>query len=604
MKTKILLSSLLCGFLIGCGGGSSSSNGSNENNQTSTQTVKSGFITTENIPDDIKNILDGEQTSRFIISGDKAVMTGVIWKGTIDEVKKLIREYPAVETIIMENVEGSIDDESNLIASRLVREAGLNTKVLKNGVIASGGTDFFIAGVKREVEEGGKVGVHSWSDESGTEASKLPTDDASHQSYINYYKDMGLPDPSGFYFFTINSADASSIYYMSQDELKKYGLIDGNVTTTETNTILETNATDELSTIKRSIPSSFGDSYQKYFVKYTFLTAPNGKAINIFAQDKISDEKMLRAKHILEFYLTDYEGSVYGSDKSAVKNKMADNGATLLLLNGTDDGTNPASEVGGQPLFENEIQIEGGTWYVAQNYEHRDASYEEILHLVHDNGIGVDGENGTDGVLPKFQAKIRASQANALSKKIWTADDETIKEWTNENSLTQEYLASVIDAYYGLWGAWDEQTDTSMWGLYQPRDRAEIKTEDPQGYEVMDNQFFHPYITYNARIDESFTGTFSLKFDASIPYTYHSRYLKDITLLGSNNTNVRVNELNNSITGNSGENEVIFSSSSDEYTISTKDEVTTVTDNKENRDGTNSLENIEKITFSNETINL
>lgn len=369
-------------------------------------------------------------------------------------------------------------------------------------------------------------------------------------------------------------------------------------------TSTQTTTSDELSSIKRTIPESFGADYQNYFVKYTSITTPNGKAINIFAQDRISDEKMLRAKHILEFYLTDYKGSLYGSDKSAIKNKMADNSATLILLNGTDDSTNPASEVGGQPLYENEIQIEGGAWYVAQNYEHRDASYEEILHLVHDNGIGIDGTNGTEGVAAEFQKEIRTAQINALSKKIWTADADTLKEWKNENSLTQEYLASVIDAYYGLWGAWEEKRDTSMWGLYQPRDRAEIKTEDLQGYEIMNNKFFHPYITYNARIDESFTGTFSLRFDESIPYTYHSRYLKDITLLGGNNTNVRVNELNNSITGNSGENEVIFSGLSDEYIISTKNGITTVKDSVSNRDGTNSLKNIEKISFNDKNVNL
>lgn len=37
-------------------------------------------------------------------------------------------------------------------------------------------------------------------------------------------------------------------------------------------------------------------------------------------------------------YLTNYASSEYGNDKSSVANKMAENGATLLLLNGSDDG--------------------------------------------------------------------------------------------------------------------------------------------------------------------------------------------------------------------------------------------------------------------------
>ncbi len=51
------------------------------------------------------------------------------------------------------------------------------------------------------------------------------------------------------------------------------------------------------------------------------------------------------------------------------------------------------------------------------------------------------------------------------------------------------------------------------------------------GYAIMDNKFFQPYITYNAQISASLNGNFSLKFDKSKPYTNHSRYLKDVTLL-------------------------------------------------------------------------
>lgn len=388
------------------------------------------------------------------------------------------------------------------------------------------------------------------------------------------------------------------------------GASNGSTTKSQTTCPLDANASSELSTIKRSIPASFGADYQKYFVKYTSISTPNGKGIHIFAQDKVSDEKMLRAKHILEFYLTDYKGSQYGSNKNAIKDKMADNGATLILLNGTDDGTNEASEkINAQPLFANEIQVEGGPWYKTQDYFHRDASYEEILHLVHDTGIGVTGEKEFKGVLPIYAGKIKIAQTYALTKKIWEADDnDTLKEWTEENSLAQEYFASVVDAYYGLWGAWTGKTTSnmgsSMWGHYKPRDREEMKTEDKGGYAIMNNKFLHPYLTYNARIDATFTGTFSLKFDSTIPYSHHSRYLKNITLLGSNDTNVRVNELDNCIMGNSGNNAVIFSGSSDEYSIETKDGITTVKDNTQNRDGTNRLRYIEQLNFANKNVTI
>lgn len=38
--------------------------------------------------------------------------------------------------------------------------------LVDNGVIASGGTDFFLAGTTRRIGDDTKIGVHSWSDDS------------------------------------------------------------------------------------------------------------------------------------------------------------------------------------------------------------------------------------------------------------------------------------------------------------------------------------------------------------------------------------------------------------------------------------------------------
>lgn len=162
--------------------------------------------------------------SSFTIDGDRAYMSGVISADTIRQVKKLIEEYPDVTTIEMVNVDGSIDDESNLVASRMVREAGLDIYISKDGHIASGGTDFFCAGVNRTVEEGAKIGVHSWAGDGVKNAALLAKDDPSHEKYITYYEEMSMPKPSEFYFFTINVAEADGMYYMSMDEINEYGL--------------------------------------------------------------------------------------------------------------------------------------------------------------------------------------------------------------------------------------------------------------------------------------------------------------------------------------------------------------------------------------------
>ena len=357
--------------------------------------------------------------------------------------------------------------------------------------------------------------------------------------------------------------------------------------------------------IENIIPNSLGKEYSNNFNRYTNVVTPNGGKIHIVAQSNLTDEQIVRARSTLEHFLENYPGSKYGSDKSELANKMSENGAILTLLNGQDDGNNPV-EVNGQALFENEIQVEGHPWYINQEYNnHRDATYEEILHLVHDYGIGIDGHNSFPGAMPEYQSEIREAQKIALSNNLWGIDAERwINELIDENSLTQEYLAALIDSYYGLWGAWTDSNTHGMWGIYVAKTRDEILTEDPIGAEIMNNKFFHPHLTYNARIDSSFNGNFSLRFDSSKPYTNHSQYLKDITLLGSNDISVSINPLDNNITGNQGINTVIFSGNSSEYIINISDNKASVIDKISDRDGINILKNIEKLEFKDQTIEL
>ena len=207
--------------------------------------------------------------------------------------------------------------------------------------------------------------------------------------------------------------------------------------------------------------------------------------------------------------------------------------------------------------------------------------------------------------MPEYQSEIREAQINALSTNLWgIGADRWINELIDENSLTQEYLAALIDSYYGLWGAWTDNTTHGMWGIYVAKTRNEILTEDPIGGEIMNNKFFHPYLTYNARIDPNFNGNFSLRFDPSKPYTNHSQYLRDITLLGKNDISVTINQLDNKINGNKGNNTAVFSGDSSEYIIDTSKNITSVEDRVSNRDGINILQSIEKLKFANQTIEL
>ncbi len=361
------------------------------------------------------------------------------------------------------------------------------------------------------------------------------------------------------------------------------------------------------------------------FVKYTKIQAPNGKAIHIMAQNLITDAQIVRARNILQFYLTNVPDSQYGADKTAVVNAMGTNGAMLMLLNGSD-GTATPPNINAQPLYQNEMAVEGHAWYINNNYEHRDASFEEILHLMHDYGIGVD-TNGTPspiGALPAYQAEIRAAQDNADNNfAIWPLTASSDPQWYNElaqeNSLSQEYLAAVVDSYYGLWEPWTEQEGVGMWGEYIAKTREEIQTEDPMGYALMP-KYFSPYININFDIDPTFTGVFDMNRNTALPYTYKSQYLQHLTLTGTNTSGIKGNDLDNILNGNTANNTLqggkgndtldgkagtdiaVFSGNYAEYTITTNADTVTVQDNTTDRDGTDTLISIETLQFADQGV--
>ena len=159
------------------------------------------------------------ESASFQVTGDAAVMTGVIDNEIGAKLETLLERHPEVKTIIMRHVEGSVDDEANLKAARMVRERGLNTLIPADGLVASGGTDFFLAGVRRTVEAGAMIGVHSWSGLT-IEGADLPRDHPEHQPYLSYYRAMGIP--TEFYWYTLQAAPGDEMHWMSQDEQRRY----------------------------------------------------------------------------------------------------------------------------------------------------------------------------------------------------------------------------------------------------------------------------------------------------------------------------------------------------------------------------------------------
>ena len=360
------------------------------------------------------------------------------------------------------------------------------------------------------------------------------------------------------------------------------------------------------------------------FVKYTKIYAPNGKPIHILAQDGWTDDQIKKGRNVLEFILTDFPGSEYGHDKSGIANAMADRKATMVFFNTEPDlrkafqgPLRGATDLSMQDLRANENPAEGDDDYM--NHITRDASFEEIWHLVHDNGI--------KQVLPEMIAEMR--KANDLAeKKGWRGwpDDEP-------DEHPNEYVGVLIDNYYDLWtvrpklyegrdiAPEDVPEGQSHFGRYFAASRELMKENDPAGYGLME-KFFPPFLTYTPELPESFHGTFSLTFNESLVYTYKSQHLVNVTLTGTNNANLTGNDYDNVLTGNAGDNiltggagndtieggegkdTAVFSGPKTDYIIHIHNGDSKVTDSQAGRDGEDFLTNIEILKFSDETVEI
>lgn len=157
------------------------------------------------------------------VEGERAFLSGVIGSDALSQVQDALAGHPEVQVLVLGDMPGSADDEANLQLARWVRAQGYDTELTASSQIASGAVDLFVAGVTRTGHCSAEVGVHSWSDGNGLEATDLPRDHGDHQLYLDYYAEMDVP--AEFYWFTIQAAPAADIYVMAAAELNEYAVV-------------------------------------------------------------------------------------------------------------------------------------------------------------------------------------------------------------------------------------------------------------------------------------------------------------------------------------------------------------------------------------------
>lgn len=162
-------------------------------------------------------------SSTIRVEDDKAYITGALGTEFYIQMQDLIANSSQVKTLVLQNVEGSVNDDINLHSGRLVRQAQLNTLMPKDGEAYSGGVDLFLSGQQRIYEDGGVLGVHSWCCVDGKSAHLLPKTHSAHGAQLTYVREM-LGDVLGpdFYFFTLEAAPFDGIYNMTKAEITQY----------------------------------------------------------------------------------------------------------------------------------------------------------------------------------------------------------------------------------------------------------------------------------------------------------------------------------------------------------------------------------------------
>ncbi len=136
----------------------------------------------------------------------------------------------------MTSVPGSMDDGVNVQTGRQVQKRGLTTLLLGRFAVASGGTDLFLAGKKRVIVAGARLGVHSWARPVGPlggvfglplawlfgivkSGGDVPKDAEDHQIYLEYYRDIGIPE--AFYWFTLETS-VREMHWMTPQEIVRF----------------------------------------------------------------------------------------------------------------------------------------------------------------------------------------------------------------------------------------------------------------------------------------------------------------------------------------------------------------------------------------------
>jgi len=368
-----------------------------------------------------------------------------------------------------------------------------------------------------------------------------------------------------------------------------------------------------------TVPSEFGPIVTGLFNRYIAVKTPNDGTIHIFSQSGVSVAQLLKARNTLQFFLTD----TMAMDKGVIADSMANRNAALFIFDDEDamEELDNNDEITSDPIFENmqalygsEIFVEGDSNYLARPsdvFNKRDATFEEILHIIQAQGIAPAMNN--------LQTRITEQAKLSIENKVWNPSAELLDEWSDADEYTDvdvtgttfshEYFAAAVEAYYGMW----ENRGVGMDG-YTAYTRDLQPQKDQNGLAIV-HEFLPEYITTMMDIDASFAAgrTFHLSRDKYLPYTAKSQYLTSVRLTGTNDSNIVGNAQDNILMGNQGDNNIDGKAGRNTYKVNGlradfdvehHGDGYLIQDRVNARNGSDTLTNIQTIEFNDIKLNL
>ncbi len=165
-----------------------------------------------------------DEPVRFRVKGDVARAAGLLTSDLDNKLDRLFQRHPEVRVLELAFVPGTIDEDVVLEAGRRLQARGIVTRVPAGGMVASGGVTLLACGAGREVGEGARVGVHSWSYRLAgmtLDGRDHPRTSFEHARTLAVYRELGIPE--GLYWFALLASDSGGLHWMTRAELDRYG---------------------------------------------------------------------------------------------------------------------------------------------------------------------------------------------------------------------------------------------------------------------------------------------------------------------------------------------------------------------------------------------